>query len=251
MAHYDTKSQLVPTGIRVLLVSSVALLCAALCIIAVLVGLGAIALPATALRWIAAIVLAEVCLLIGNVTGNRSPGAIDNGSAVGTLLELAQSWRPRVGDPLEVFWVASGSEEVELDGARHFLAQRESWWHEKPTLLINLESVGAGTRTLLAGESRAVDLARGAADALGITHGGLNVLGAGMDHEPFAARGLCAVSILGDVVRASLALHSPRDNMRLIDRNALDRAGRLAARLAWKWAEIHEKEGKTKTTGAG
>ena len=60
-----------------------------------------------------------------------------------------------------------------------------------------------------------------------------------MDHEPFAARGLTALSILGDVIGASLALHTPRDDMRLIDRAALDRAGRLAAHLAWRWAEMH------------
>ena len=62
-----------------------------------------------------------------NVTGNSSPGALDNGSAVGTLLELAHGWRPRPELPVEVYWVASGSEEVELDGARHFLSRRETW----------------------------------------------------------------------------------------------------------------------------
>ena len=61
-----------------------------------------------------------------------------------------------------------------------------------------------------------------------------------MDHEPFAALGLASVSILGDVVRSSFALHSTRDNLDLIEHTALERAGRLAACLAWRWAELHQ-----------
>jgi hypothetical protein len=177
--------------------------------------------------------------LVANVTGNRSPGALDNGSAVGTLLELARSWRPLPGAPVEVVWVASGSEEVGLDGARHFLRLRKAWWREKPTLLINLESVGAGARVYLAGERQALRLAESVAGEFGLPQGRLRVLGAGMDHEPFAARGLAALSILGDVVGKSFALHSRRDDMGLIEPAALERAGRLAAHLAWRWAEMH------------
>jgi len=45
---------------------------------------------------------------------------------------------------------------------------------------------------------------------------------------------------LGDVVSNSLAMHSVRDNMTLIETSALDRAGILASRIAWRWAEIHQ-----------
>jgi Zn-dependent M28 family amino/carboxypeptidase len=180
-----------------------------------------------------------------NFTGNHSPGALDNGSGVGTLLELARSWRPRAGAPAEVVWVATGSEEVALDGARHFLRLHESWWKEKPTLLINLESVGAGSRVYLAGEARALRLARQAAQDLQLAHARLRVLGAGMDHQPFAARGLAAVSVLGDVVRNAFAMHTPRDDMSLIQLDALERAGTLAAHLAWSWAEMHQPQDAT------
>jgi hypothetical protein len=239
MAHYDTKSQLFPTGVRVALVACTTALCGAGIVVGLLAALGVDTLSPY-LCWslgIAACVLLAALAL--NLTGNRSPGALDNGSAVGTLLELARGWRPRPEQAVEVYWVASGSEEVGLDGARHFLSRRESWWHEKPTLLINLESVGAGQCVYLAGEPRSLQLARQTAEKLDVPHGRLRVVGAGMDHEPFAARGLTALSILGDVVRHSLALHTVRDDMRLIDRTALERAGRLAAHLAWHWAELH------------
>lgn len=242
MAHYDTKSQFLPTGIRVALVTGATLLCAALAVLGLVAALGLGEPLDAAGPW--RLSLAAVGMLVGlilNVTGNRSPGALDNGSAVGTLLELARTWRPRPEAPADVLWVASGAEETGLDGARHFLASRDAdWWREKPTLLINLESVGAGAHVYLAGEPAALRLARDLAGELGVPHRRLRVLGAGMDHEPFAARGLPALSILGDVVSTSFALHSTRDNMRLIDPAALERAGRLAAHLAWTWAALHQ-----------
>jgi hypothetical protein len=240
MAHYDTKSQLFPTGIRVILVTASALLCGALALLALAAAIGMPgALHALGAWRLTAVVLVLLGGLLANITGNRSAGALDNGSAVGTLLELARTWRPRSELPLEAVFVATGSEEVELDGARDFLRRHAAWWLEKPTLLINLESVGAGSGVYLAGEPEALALARQVAQELGIQHATLGVLGAGMDHEPFADRCLPAVSILGDVVRASFAMHSLRDNMTIIEKPALERAGRLAGQLAWRWADVH------------
>ena len=241
LAHYDTKSQWLPTGVRVLLVTLTAGACALLaaaCLAAVL-GLPE-ARDALQPGRVALAVLGMLGGLLLNFTGNRSPGALDNGAAVGTLLELARCWRPRPGAPVEVVWVATGSEEVELDGARHLLEAHADWWQDRPTLVINLESVGAGARVFLAGEPTALVLARAVAAELDFEQAPLSVLGAGMDHEPFAARGLPAVSILGDVVRSSFALHSRRDDMRRVQRPALERAGRLAAELAWRWAHLHQ-----------
>jgi hypothetical protein len=240
LAHYDTKSQLLPTGVRVGLVTGATLLCGLLAVLAVAALGFPDVLPAARAWRLSAIVLAFLAGLLVNLTGNRSPGALDNGSAVGTLLELARSWRPDPTAPVEAVWVATGSEEVELDGARHLLDAHASWWRDRPTLVINLESVGAGAVVYVAGEAGALRLARAVAGELDLPHAPLRVLGAGMDHEPFAARGLPAVSILGDVVRASFTLHSARDDMRIIDRAALDRAGRLAAQLAWRWARLHQ-----------
>jgi hypothetical protein len=241
MAHYDTKSQLLPTGVRVALVSAVTVLCIGLCFLGLLAALGLhVWLSATGPWRLAALICALLAGLIANVTGNRSPGALDNGAAVGTLLELARTWRPKRYAPIEAYWVATGSEEVALNGARDLLASHASWLREKPTLIINLESVGAGAIVYLAGDSQGIALARQAADELGLPHANLHVLGAGMDHEPFAAEGLAAVSILGDVVHHSLALHSKRDQAGRLEMPALERAGRLSAHLAWRWAEMHQ-----------
>lgn len=240
-AHYDTKSQLLPTGVRVALVTATTVLSGLLALLALagssglprMVSLAVIGPPLV-------LALSALALLVANLSGNRSPGALDNASAVGTLLELARSWRPQPTAPADVVWVATGSEEVQLDGARQLLAAHASWWTEKPTLLINLESVGSGPRLYLSGEPRALGLARSAAQDLGVEPSCLHVLGAGMDHEPFSACGLPAVSILGDVVRRSFALHSRHDNLTIIEIDALERAGAIAAQLAWRWAAMHQ-----------
>jgi hypothetical protein len=241
MAHYDSKSQVLPTGIRVGLVSTAAILCGLLALMALVDATSFSDIcqrrPPWGLTTLAVIALAG---LMANYSGNRSPGALDNGSGIGTLLELARSWRPRAGVPAEVVWVATGSEEAGLDGARHFLHLHQAWWAEKPTLLINLESVGAGPGLYLSGEAQGQHLAQAVADELGLPHRQLHVLGAGMDHQPFAAHDLASVSILGDVVRKSFYLHSARDNMDRVDRDALARAGTLAAQLAWCWAELYQ-----------
>jgi hypothetical protein len=251
MAHYDSKSQLYPTGVRVGLVCAVTMLCLLLAILGIAVAVGfPQALTAGAALNCSIAVAVLLAVLAANVTGNRSPGALDNASGVGTLLELAHGWRPQADAPLDVVWVATGCEEAELNGARNVLERHQSWWQEKPTLLINLDSVGAGARVYLAGDQQGLGLAETAADELGILHARLRVLGAGMDHEPFTAANLPSLSILGDVVGKSLAMHSSRDNPSILERPALDRAGQLAAHIAWCWGRMHQSAARNSLTRA-
>src|SRR5262249_6463705 len=103
MAHYDTKSQLLPTGVRVALVCAATLLCSVLAVFGLLAVTGLWGHWQRAGPWpLSAAVVGLLAVLAANLTGNRSPGALDNGSAVGALLELARSWRPQPGAPIEV-----------------------------------------------------------------------------------------------------------------------------------------------------
>jgi hypothetical protein len=240
LAHYDTKSQLWPTAVRVPFVLTALVLSLLLTLLALASALGFPQALHSANPWLlcGAAIVALAGLAV-NVTGNRSPGALDNGSGMGALLELARAWRPEVQAPVETYWLATGAGETGLHGARAFLQQHDAWLQEKPTLLINLESVGCGPCVYLAGEPHALELARQIAGELSLPHARLRIVGAGLDHQPFAARGLAAVSILGDVVRKAYVLHSSRDELKRIEQPALERAGQLAARLARRWAQMH------------
>ncbi|GBD35410.1 Aminopeptidase YwaD [bacterium HR36] len=248
MAHYDTKSQVIPTGLRVGLVTVVWCCSWLLAMLGLLWSWQCwpVWLPSSPNPWNLTIVIV-VCLagLAANFSGNRSPGALDNASGVAALLELARCWQQSTRQgiwwtrQLEVVFVATSAEETDLEGARHFLAQYAEWWHEKPTLLINLESVGAGPNLYLSGEPRTQVWAEAVARELGLRPRRLRVLGAGMDHQPFAAQGLSSLSILGDVVRRSFYLHTLRDDLSLVESEALERAVRLAWHLAQRWVESH------------
>ncbi len=240
MAHYDSKSQWLPTGVRVALVISTRISCWSLAALALVSAFWPVGIGREYFLIPAGVATLGLLTLLLNFTGNRSPGALDNGSGLGALLELSRTWRPRPEAPAEVFWVATGAEEIGLDGARDFLQRYEWWWLEKPTLLINLESIGVGDRVYLSGETRAVRLAEVVASKHGWKTSRFEIVGAGMDHQPFAARGLAALSLLGDVVGRSMDMHSPRDRLERVDPKAIERAGRLAAELAWAWAETHQ-----------
>ena len=240
MAHYDSKSQVVPTGVRVGLVVAASVSGLLLLAAAGAAELGWAAALRGPLPWTPVILATVVLILLSaNVTGNRSPGALDNATGVGTLLELARTWRPEPDAPVEALFVATGAEELGLDGARAFLARHEDALRDKPTLIVNLDSVGARGRLFLAGEPAALELAEHTAAGLDLATSRLRAVGAAMDHEPFAAAGLPAVSILGDVVAASLLMHSCRDVPARIDAVALERAGRLAGAVARAWGRSH------------
>ncbi|WP_169980000.1 M28 family metallopeptidase [Tautonia rosea] len=243
LAHYDSKSQRLPTGLRVALVVSVTVGC----VILVGLTLAKMVLGHVVGFWPFAVLgtVMNGCLiaLMCNASGNRSPGALDNGSGLAVLLELARVWDARDDAPVEVVFLATGAEEVGLDGARAFLLRHEWWLRERPTLLINLESLGAGSRVWLAGSPGAVSLAEAVAESQSIPTARFRILGAGMDHEPFAAAGLDTVSLLGDVVGTSAVLHTPHDGIHLIDRDSLIRSARLATHLALSWADRLRRSG--------
>ncbi|WP_158633373.1 M28 family metallopeptidase [Tautonia sociabilis] len=237
VAHYDSKSQRLPTGVRVAMVLSATSGGLALATMAAVEAIAPDLIGPSPMAAAGGMVLLALAALMVNASGNRSPGALDNASGLAVLLELARVLPPLGEEGVDVAFVASGAEEVGLDGARAFLQRHEWWLRERPSLLINLDSVGAGDRVRLAGEASAVAMAERVADSIAVPTERFRILGAGMDHEPFAAAGLPALTLLGDVVGHSSAMHSSRDLPELVDREAMGRAGLLAIRLILAWAD--------------
>jgi len=76
--------------------------------------------------------------------GPYSPGANDNGSAVGTILALAEHLRQSPLEHTEVWLVFTGCEETGCDGMMAFV--KEFGQSLKDALFVNLEEVGIGER---------------------------------------------------------------------------------------------------------
>ena len=81
--------------------------------------------------------------------GSHYPGANDNASGVGVMLEVATELAKRRNElPVSVICAALGAEEVGLVGARN-LVKNPPFSSDKVVLAINLDMVGTGEGTIL------------------------------------------------------------------------------------------------------
>ena len=75
---------------------------------------------------------------------DAGPGANDNGSGTGTLLEIARAVRGR-DYPFNLVFVAFGDEEIGLVGSRHYVEALTPEERGRIAAMINLDMVGVGT----------------------------------------------------------------------------------------------------------
>ena len=119
VAHLDTKSQPIPSLLRV--AGVVALVTAlAIAIAAVLLTLGGVTLRTP--WWVgAALASIGATPVLASLVGNDSDGALDNASGVATVLEAVQSWTRDA--PVGV--LLPSAEELGLAGARAWGRERQ------------------------------------------------------------------------------------------------------------------------------
>lgn len=253
VAHMDSKSQWLPLAMRLrLIVVFIALM------VAWVVFLGWIHVGAPVTSGGALVLghaLAVLCLVLGFAlctlgVGDASPGAVDNASAVGTMIALAESWAsPERRGTLNLVCVATAGEEACLVGANAHVQshRRRGMLYGPPWAALNLESVGgdgllyrSGGGGRQGGEISA-DLAKAldqAAAEIGVPLQRLPVVvGAMMDHLPFQAAGIEAWTIVPHTA-AYWHVHTSRDTPDLISVEALGRAGRLAEAAIGKWRDL-------------
>ncbi|MFX1567479.1 MAG: M28 family metallopeptidase [Promethearchaeota archaeon] len=77
-----------------------------------------------------------------NKTGNNSPGAYDNAAAVGVLVELARYYKLNQIDNIDLLFLSTSSEELNLGGAIHFIKKFEKEFDKNSTYFINLDLIG-------------------------------------------------------------------------------------------------------------
>jgi len=193
MAHYDSKSQRLSMAGRI-----VALALAALGAIGLLV-FSAVQSPAASVLALPALV--GGVLLARCATGDGSPGALDNATALVAVLEiLDQAPNARVGV------VFTDAEEWGLLGARHLARSRPDLFGGRP--VINLDGLDDRGRTVLF-EHRPGPLAARLREKLKArVRRRLPVLVDGMAMAPVA--GECVTILRGDWAAARI-VHTPRD----------------------------------------
>lgn len=152
------------------------------------------------------------------------PGANDNASGVGVLLETARVLAIG-GDREGVCLVAFGAEEVGTVGSHHFVASLSSEERQALRGMINLDMVGVGYQWQLVGSDELVEEVDEEAATLGLDPVPSELPpGLSGDHNNFIAAGIPAILIHSfDDPR----YHSAEDQVQFVEPQLLARAAQL------------------------
>lgn len=243
VAHYDSKSQRMPLAARMALFFvgiGGALLFAGLILISPLRP--ELATPALVMGGL--VLIAGVPLWFLDL-GDDSPGAIDNASSVGVVMELAQSLakNPEVCRKIDLTILLTSAEEISTMGAVAYAQRHEKelrrWASSGWLYVLNLEGVGVdgslrwvgkGEQTASNSEPCLLTLVRQACIDLGFEIRRFHLPGALTDHLPFAAAGLDAGTLMA-VSRASLKVHTRRDSADQLDLRGFERTGQVVLKV--------------------
>ncbi|MFH1149368.1 MAG: M28 family peptidase [Actinomycetota bacterium] len=238
-AHYDSKSQLMPVVVRAALFMlgffGAILLGLTLLVVGIMAAAGSDVLGSSAGFWVSLVPALFLVLLVFNFTGNSSPGALDNASGEGVILEVA---RVLLSHPLENFDVvvaSFGCEEVGLVGSIRYLLDHEEELKERPFYMLNFDMPFSPGGRLFLNTGFEVpprwtsehinDLARASSEKMGFEIRGIYLpVGAAADHMPWSKHGFEATGF----VSAATHVHRSTDDIEKINREALRRTGEVA-----------------------
>ena len=246
VAHYDSKSQILPIAVRVVSYGIAIFGLIVLTIVMVINVAILIWFPDyITLVWLpdfivwGVTVTTTLCMLLLqiNFTQNRSPGGFDNASGVGVMLEVARVVMAS-GEEKSVTFLAAGAEEYGMCGALRYIQAHTHEYDRENTYVINLDGLGVGngvsivtrygippvhTTNALAG------LFQTSGESLGIQVSERYLpIGVGLDSIPIASRGFETVTLTaGDVGKVALKIHSTQDKCDLLDIKSLQQVGEL------------------------
>ena len=237
VAHYDSKSQVLPIAVRAA-AYGIAIIGLVILTIVMVVKVGrGVWLPDAIVWSIAGITTFCLLLLQINLTQNHSPGAFDNASGVGVMLEVARAVVER-GERKSVTFLAAGAEEYGMCGALRYVQAHTDEYDRENTYVINLDGLGVGNGVSVVTRygippvrtTRAlISLFRTSGESLGIQVSERYLpIGVGLDSIPIASRGFETVTLTaGDVGSAALRIHSKRDRSDLLNVESLQQVGEL------------------------
>ena len=231
VAHYDSKSQNMPIAVRMALFAVLGV-----------AGVAGVELALARIVWgslspaflhvaFAAALLPALALLTLK-TGNASPGALDNASGVGILVELARIWRdhPLSGKARAVF-LAPSAEEHGLIGSWLWVRRHAAELRGEGRLwVLNFDSCAGTSLVVLPGRCPASGgVSVSEAFLSGAKSSGIRVrsmpLGVGMlaDHVPFIEAGFSCASLLARS-RSLMRIHTPGDSADLLEDEGFEAA---------------------------
>lgn len=251
LAHYDSKSQTIPLGVRIPLVAAVLLSTSFSAGYHLLIPWAGLPVQGMADRVSFMVALTGGLMLLWTKTRNLSPGAIDNASGVAVMLHVAETIRKDVQrfNGLKFHFVATGAEEEGLVGA-FWLCKSVGAYCNMPlqisegdpigrpyAFFINLDGVGTkgriyctskvGLHRASQGQKGFVSLIREVAERKGLkVYTPPLMIGAMADHFPFVAAGFNAVTFSA-VSRRSLWVHTSWDTPEMVETEGIERMGRL------------------------
>ena len=237
VAHYDSKSQVLPIAVRVVAYGIAIVGLIVLTVVMLVKVIALIWLPNYIVWSIAGITSFCLLLLQINLTENRSPGGFDNASGVGVMLEVARVMMAS-DEKKSVTFLATGAEEYGMCGALRYIQAHADEYDRENTYVINLDGLGVGngvnlvtrygipptctTRTLR-------NLFRTSSEALGIPVSERYLpIGVGLDSIPIASRGFETVTLTArGVGGVALKIHSKQDRSELLNVESLQQVGEL------------------------
>lgn len=251
LGHWDSKSQTFPAAIRVAVISiavfGTMLLVFLYLILTVVKIVNPFNLPLlNDILFYSCIIIAIIGVLnYFNRTGNTSPGAIDNAASVGTVIELARYFKENPLNNIDFVFLSPGSEELNLGGAKHFIATHKREFDPKSTYFINFDGIGGtGLIRLITAygiprktsSKKLNDLLLASSKELNIDAKAIYLpTGAWSDFMPIIQQGFeaCWLASQGGLKY----VHTPRDNMKIVSREGLKKGLLLSVAVAEKLNE--------------
>ena len=246
VAHYDSKSQVLPIAVRaaaysIAIVGLIALTTVMVIEVATLAWFPDdttfVWLPDSIVWGVAGTTTFCLLLLQINFTQNRSPGGFDNASGVGVMLEVARVLIAR-GEKKSITFLAAGAEEYGMCGALRYVQKHTDEYDQENTYVINLDGLGVGNGVnVVAGygippvrtANVLADRFQASGESLGIQVSERHLpIGVGLDSIPIASHGFETVTLTaGDVGRVALKVHSKQDRSDLLNMDSLQQVGEL------------------------
>ena len=237
VAHYDSKSQVLPIAVRAVAYG--------IAILGIMVLTAATVVKVITFTWLPGYIvwslagITTFCLLLLqiNLTQNRSPGGFDNASGVGVMLEIARVSMAR-GEKKSITFLAAGAEEYGMCGALRYIQKHADEYDRNHTYVINLDGLGVGKGVNLVTRYGIppVRTTRRLAETFWTSGASLGgqvwerylPIGVGLDSIPIASRGFETITLTaGDVGSVALKIHSKQDRSDLIDVESLQQVGAL------------------------